>query len=245
MCQTPPACRAAIASARRMFMIAVTEDLPQRVLLSNISWDTYEALLRDIDARHIRLTYDEGDLEIMTISFGHENAGEWIGRLLFFLAFEMKVAVCSGGSTTLKNYLRRKGLEPDKCFWLKNERRMRGKKQWDALTDPPPDLAIEVDITSSSLDRRAIYAALGVPELWHYDGAAFRVLILDATGKYKEKSRSLAFPSLPLRAFARYVKKLGATDEVSLIQEFVDWVRAEVAEKKGNPAGRKNGRRNS
>jgi Uma2 family endonuclease len=224
-------------------MIAVSDRSPQRIMLNNISWETYEALLREVGDSHVRLTYDVGDLEIMTLSFGHENSGEWIGRLIFFLALEMKVPLCSGGSTTLKNSLRKKGLEPDKCFWIMNEQAMRGKRSWNSLSDPPPDLAVEIDISRSSLDRRAIYAALGVPELWHYDGEVFRVLILAANGKYKEKARSLAFPALSLPGFGRFVGKLGAADEVSLVQQFVNWVRAEIPVTTPNTSGRKNGRR--
>ncbi len=91
-------------------MIAVSEKSPPGVLLNNISWKTYESLLRDMGEIHLRLTYDDGDLEIMTLSFGHENAGAWIGRLIFFLALETKLPLCSGGSTTLKTFLRKKGL---------------------------------------------------------------------------------------------------------------------------------------
>jgi Uma2 family endonuclease len=212
-------------------MIAVPERQPEHIVLNHISWKAYETLLREVGERHVRLTYDDGDLEIMTLSFGHENAGEWIGRLIFFLALEMKVPLRSGGSTTLKKFLRRKGLEPDKCFWIKNEQAMRGRKTWNVRSDPPPDLAVEIDITRSSLDRRAIYAALEVPELWHYDGETFRVLILGPNGKYREKSRSLAFPSLPLRDFARFVDRLWTTDEMSLIQEFIAWIRADFTSK--------------
>src|ERR1043165_9320997 len=124
----------------REAMIAVREQAEQRIVLHNISWQGYENLLREIGDRHVRLTYDNGDLEIMTLSFAHENAGEWLGRLVFFLAVELNIAICSGGSTTLRKALRRKGLEPDKSFWIKHERHMRGKKEWDVLTDPPPDL---------------------------------------------------------------------------------------------------------
>jgi Uma2 family endonuclease len=226
-------------------MLAVSDRDTEYVLLHNISWETYEALLRDVGECRVRMTYDNGDLEVMTVSFAHENAGEWIGRLIFFLALVSKTAICSGGSTTLKQSLRKKGLEPDKCFWLKNEKAMRGKKEWDALDDPPPDLAVEVDITSSSLDRRAIYAALGVPELWHFDGTTFRVLVLTAHGVYKEKTKSLAFPWLPLRAFAKQIVKLGEGDEVHLIEEFMEWARSAFTARKGNGSSRKNGRRGS
>lgn len=213
-------------------MVAIRETAEERIVLHNISWSGYENLLGEIGDSHLRLTYDDGDLEIMTLSFGHENAGEWIGRLIFFLALELKMPLCSGGATTLKKALHRKGLEPDKCFWIKHEKAMRGKKHWNPLKDPPPDLAVEVDITSSSMDRLAIYAALEVPEIWHYDGATFKVLVLTSAGAYKEKSMSLAFPMLPLKSFARFVEDLGTTDEVELIQSFTDWVRKNVAPNK-------------
>lgn len=209
-------------------MIALREKPEQRVVLHNISWRAYETLLADLGESHVRLTYDEGDLEIMTLSFGHENAGEWIGRLIFFLALELKVPLCSGGGTTLKKALRKKGLEPDKSFWIKHERDMRGKKEWEAHQDPPPDLVVEVDITSSSLDRLGIYAALEVPEIWHYDGQTFKVLGLGAGGKYREKTKSLAFPKLPLKEFVPFVKLLGTGDEIQLIASFTDWVRAKI-----------------
>src|SRR4051812_13714127 len=87
------------------------------IVLENITWETYERLLREAGERHIRMTYDDGDLEIMTLSFGHENVGELIGVLISFLAFELNIPIRSGGSTTLRRKLKRKGLEPDKCFW--------------------------------------------------------------------------------------------------------------------------------
>src|SRR4029077_1035643 len=92
------------------------------ILLENITWGTYERLLREAGERHIRMTYDNGDLEIMTLSFGHENAGEVLGRLIDTLTLELNIPLRSGGSTTLKKKLKRKGLEPDKCFWIKNEK---------------------------------------------------------------------------------------------------------------------------
>jgi Uma2 family endonuclease len=97
------------------------------ILLENITWETYERLLREAGERHIRMTYDNGDLEIMTLSFGHENAGEIIGLLIRALALVLSIPLRSGGSTTLRKKLKRKGLEPDKCYWIKNEKTMCGK----------------------------------------------------------------------------------------------------------------------
>jgi Uma2 family endonuclease len=224
-------------------MVAVAARPLEYMLLSNISWETYERLLEEIGESHLRVTYDDGDLEIMTVSFGHEHAGSWIGRLIFLLALELSVPLCTGGSTTLKQSLRRKGLEPDECFWIKHEKDMRGKKEWTALTDPPPDLAIEIDITRSSINREGIYAALRVPELWRYDGETFTVLVLGAGGKYRARSRSPAFPSLPLDGFAEHIKKLGTADEIQLTREFIAWLRAEVVAKKDTSTGRRNGKK--
>jgi hypothetical protein len=117
---------------------------------------------------------------------------------------------------------------------------MRGKKEWDVLIDPPPDLAVEIDITRSSLDRQGIYAALQVPEIWRYDGT-FTVLVLGPNGKYKQRLKSLTFPWLPLADFARFVDDLGSEEETRLSQSFIEWLRADVAPKKNALPGRKNG----
>ena len=224
-------------------MVVKHEEPLRQFVLNNISWDTYEKLLEEIGPTHYRLTYDEGDLEIMTLSFYHDNVGRWIGRLIFFVALELQLSICSGGSTTLKHSLRKKGLEPDECFWIKHEANMRGKKSWNVLTDPPPDLAVEVEISSSALNRLGIYAALKVPEIWRYDGDTFRVMILAPNGKYKEKGKSLAFPTLPIEDFSRFVGRLGSEEEVKLAQDFIAWLRTEIVPKKNGRAGRKNGRR--
>jgi Uma2 family endonuclease len=222
-------------------MIAAPEKPQEHIVLQAISWETYESILREIGCSHYRLTYDDGDLEIMTLSFGHENAGRWLGRLIFFLALELQMALCTGGATTLKRSLRKKGLEPDECFWIAHEKRMRGKKEWDAASDPPPDLAVEIDVTSSSLDRLGIYAALRVPEIWRYDGELLKVLVLGPGGKYKEKAKSPTFPWLPLTEFAGFVRKLGSEDEVRLVQQFTEWLRTTVVPRKQDTTGRKNG----
>ena len=135
--------------------------------------------------------------------------------------------------------MRKKGLEPDECFWIQHESQMRKKKSWNALIDPPPDLGIEIGITTSWLDRLGIYATLNVPEIWRFDGETFKVLLLGANGKYKERARSAAFPALPMDGFVGFVKKLGSAEETELIREFIAWLRTEVASKKNG--ARKNG----
>jgi Uma2 family endonuclease len=208
-------------------MIAAIERPAERMLLHNVSWHVYESLLNEAGERHIRFTYDDGDLEIMTLSLAHENAGEWIGRLIVFLTFELKYPLFSGGSTTFKASLRKKGLEPDKSYWIRNADVMRGKTGWHE-TDPPPDIVVEVDISHSSLNRLGIYAGLKVPEIWHFNGATFKVLRLAAGGKYRTATKSGVFPALSLKAFVPFVHKLGGVDENVLLEEFRQWVRDNV-----------------
>jgi Uma2 family endonuclease len=224
-------------------MVVRVQEPFQHMVLHHVSWGTFEKLLDEIGETHLRATYINGDLEFMSISFEHDNYGRWIGRLIFFVALEMNVPIRSGGSTTLKESLREVALEPDECFWTKHEKSMRNKKRWRSHTDPPPDLAVEVDISTSWLDRLAIYAALKVPEVWRYDGEKLRVLILGADGTYRERSKSLSFPALPLDELARFIAKVDGAEETALIQEFTAWLRTAVVPKKNGAGGRKNGKR--
>src|SRR6266513_286386 len=126
-------------------MVAIVERPLEHMVLSNIRWEAFETILDEIGETHHRVAYCNGDLEFMTVSLEHESFAEWIDRLIFCIAMEMQFPICSGGSTTLKKALRKVGLEPDRCFWIAHERAMRGKKRWNAKTDPPPDLAVEID----------------------------------------------------------------------------------------------------
>lgn len=224
--------------------VAKIEEQRQHMVFRHVSWATFDKLLDEMGEVHRRAAYLNGEFELMTVSFEHDSYSRWIGLLIFFVALEMKIPLRAGGSTTLKDALLEAGLEPDESFWIKHEKHMRGKKKWNALTDPPPDLAVEIDISRSWLDRLAIYAALKVPEVWRYDGEKLRVLILGAGGKYRERPKSAAFPLLPLDGFARFIAKVEGAEETALIQEFVAWLREDVLAKKHAGAGRKNGKKN-
>lgn len=200
----------------------------QRFVLEEVSWAFYEALLEELGDRHIRVSYDDGVLQLMSPTERHERYAELAGRLVAQMAFELRWPLVSGGSTTFRRKDRRKGLEPDRCFWLTNAPLIKAKTKLDLAVDPPPDLAIEVDITSSSLGRMGIYAGLGIPEIWRYDGDKLRVYILQPTGSYAVQSTSLSFPFLPMEAFAEFVLRGLHSDETEWLQEFLDWFRTEV-----------------
>jgi Uma2 family endonuclease len=209
-------------------MIAVTEKALEHVVLHDISWETYESIQREIGASHYRLTYNEGDLEIMTLSFGHENAGSWLGRLIFFLALEFQMDLCSGGATTLKRGLRKMGLEPDECFWIAHEKQMRGKKEWDAASDPPPDLAVEIDLTHSSVDRMGIYAALRIAEVWRLDGQGLTCHVLRSDGVYEIVAHSRAFPRLKLAEVEAFMALRYREEDNTIARMFREWVRTNL-----------------
>jgi len=205
-------------------MSVSTVQAETRILLSNISWDIFEALGAS-DCAGIRFTYDRGCLEIMSPSPEHEWFHRLLGRMIESLTEELNIPIRSGGATTLKIKLKQRGLEPDECYYVLNEPRVRGKKDIDLATEPPPDLAIEVDISHSSLDKMGIYADLGVPELWLYDGVSLRVFHLRAEGVYAQEQHSFAFPFLDLNDIRRFLDRCEETDETSWIRSFRAWVR--------------------
>jgi len=160
-------------------METVKSPAEQRVILRNISWETYERLLEERgDSRVPRLAYDRGELEIMSPSSEHESVGYFVSLLVAVLAEEMGVNAYGVGSTTYKRGDLGRGFEPDASFYIANEEPVRGKPRIDLAVDPPPDLVIEIDITSPSLDKFPIYARLGVHEVWRYDGNRFEILSL-------------------------------------------------------------------
>jgi len=158
---------------------------------------------------------------------------EWFHRLtakhIDVLTMELGIPIRSGGSTTFRSEDLKRGLEPDECFYIFHEPSVRGKDDLDLSIDPPPDLAIEVDVTRSSKAKMAIYAALGVPELWRYDGEEILVFLLDAQGNYQRSETSLNLPMLPIADLKRFLDMRGSFDETTLLIMFRDWVRATLA----------------
>ena len=127
-----------------------------------------------------------------------------------------------GGSTTFKRSSVDRGLEPDECFWIQSEAAVRGKMELDFLLDHPPDLALEVDISRSSLDRLEIYARLGIPEVWTFDGESLRVRLLQPGGKYVEADASICLPLLPVHELVPYLQPDSELDDTTRVRRFVE-----------------------
>jgi Uma2 family endonuclease len=174
-------------------MLSVIDTGEERTILQGISWNLYENLLAEIgDDGKARLSYYRGDLEFMTPLPSHENYNRQIERAIGVLAEELDLDYNLFGSMTIKRPDLAAGKEPDSCYYIANELAVRGKTKLDFTQDPPPDLALEIDITSSSLNQLALYATLGVGEVWRYDGKTLVFYQLQS-GKYTIVDRSPTF----------------------------------------------------
>jgi Uma2 family endonuclease len=177
-------------------MLTVINTGEERTLLQGISWNLYENLLTELgDNGKARLSYDRGNLEFMTPLPSHENYNRQIDRAIVVIAEELDRDYNLFGSMTIKRADLAAGKEPDSCYYFANEAAVRGKTKLDFNQDPPPDLAIEIDITSSSINQLALYARLGVGEVWRYDGAELIFYQLQS-GEYAIVDRSPTFTML-------------------------------------------------
>jgi Uma2 family endonuclease len=195
--------------------MASVEHVEQRFILDGLDWTAYDSLLRAVGDRRVFVTYNRGQVELMSPSWEHDSRAEAINLLIRIIAEELEVPIKGGGSTTFRREDLDRGLEPDKCFYIRNEARVRRKKKIDLSIDPPPDLCVEVEISSRLLNRTEIYAQLGVPELWRDDGRHVRVFTLQSDGTYQEQDRSPSFPAVPLTQVDTLLSDFGAVDDTT------------------------------
>ncbi len=184
-------------------------------------------LMAEREERRVpRFYYDRGVMEILSPSRKHETLGEVIALLVELLAAEMDIDLESAGSTTFKREDLLRGFEPDKCFYFsENIEIVRGRDSLDLdAGDPPPDLVVEIDITSPSLDKLPIYARLGVREVWRYSGGQFVILGLEEGG-YAESVESRFLPALTRSGLERFVEEGLTTKRPAWIRNVREWAR--------------------
>ncbi|MEO0533333.1 MAG: Uma2 family endonuclease [Cyanobacteria bacterium P01_A01_bin.123] len=202
-----------------------------RVVLHNISWQQFENLLNDLgEHRTARIAYDQGALEIMTPLPEHEYFKETIGDAIKDMAEVLNLDYESYGSTTWRREVRQAGLEPDNCFYFQNEALVRGKLDFDLDRDPPPDLALEIDVTSKSLDRFPIYARLGIPELWCYDDGLLKIYRLQQE-QYVQAEESDIFPSLAIQGLPRLIEAYRNQGRLALRRAVRQWATEQITPK--------------
>jgi Uma2 family endonuclease len=206
-------------------------------ILQGIHWDTYQNLIKDLESQPgTRLTYDNGTLEITMPLPPHERFKRLLGRFVEVMTEELAIEVYSLGSTTWGRKDLQKGLEPDECYYIQNEFAVRGKDTIDLELDPPPDLAIEIDNTSSSLNRMGIYAALEIPEIWRFDSLAhsknsqqaFTILQL-VNSDYQNCTDSMVLPLFNDIALMSFLDLSQTMGETSLIRHVRQWTKAQIS----------------
>jgi Uma2 family endonuclease len=208
---------------------ATTREPRQRFVLGGVTWQGYDLMLQVIGNRRIRCTYDRGSLELMSPLPLHEYFKHWFCQLFGVLAMELDVPLWACGSTTFRRQDLDRGLEPDECYYLANLARLHDRMAIDLTVDPPPDLAVEIDVTRSCLDRLGIYAALGVPEVWRFDGEILEVHQRTAAGTYEVAARSAALPFLPLPELLPVIEQgMNAPHEGALMRLIRAWVRTRL-----------------
>lgn len=216
---------------------AMLEPPPQRsrglqpgvpIRLRGLQWNDYLALSEIIGDRRLLTSFSDGEMEILMPSGEHDVWLILLGRLIEVLASELQLPLKSHGMSTFRREDIEKGLEPDRCYYLVNAPRVRGKLRIDLRVDPPPDLAYEIEITRSAEKRMPIYAGLRVPEVWRFDGETLTVNQLVANGEYIVAERSQFFPMVPINELVRFLRMQEQLLDNELADTFRDWVRTQI-----------------
>jgi Uma2 family endonuclease len=197
------------------------------LVLRDIAWEEYEQLLDELaDRPGVRVTYDQGRLEIMSPLPEHEEYKRFIERLVDALGDYLDLDVEPRGSATWKKKKELRGTEPDTCYYVANAKRVIGKKI-DIRVDPPPDIAVEIDVTNESLSKFPIYATLGVPEIWRYDTKHKRVQMYELKeNSYVEIPSSRSFPILTGEVIVEFTEQSKTEGQKAAMAAFRKWMKA-------------------
>jgi Uma2 family endonuclease len=195
--------------------------------LHDISWETYEELLEAVgEAPALRISYNEGVMQIMTISFEHEYFTEVLNQLVGVLRLVKRIKIISFGRATMKKQAKLKGSEPDACFYVQSAKVIGNRFRLDLNSDPPPDIVVEVDIHHDSTSKFPIYAALGVGELWRYDGRELTIHQLQ-NEEYIKVGASPALPLLTAQVLTDFLTLSQEKDQDETLLVFEEWLRAQ------------------
>lgn len=190
------------------------------IVLRGISWQIYQALRSPEANDHLRMTYEEGCLEIMSPSKKHEQISYLIGRMIDEWTMQRGMEIHGGRSTTFSRQDLDRGLEPDNCYWIANEMRVRDRDAIDLSIDPPPDLALEVDVTSQMIPKLPIYQAIGVPEVWRWHDESLEIVVLQGVAGFLAQDRSACLPNFPVVAMVNLLRQRQSMGNNALIRAF-------------------------
>ncbi|MGK7930535.1 MAG: Uma2 family endonuclease [Microcystaceae cyanobacterium] len=206
----------------------LTHPKADRIVLYRLSWEQFNNLLNNLgDNRSARIAYDQGTLEIMTPLPEHEYFKERISDTIKDVAEILELDCECLGSSTWKREIKQAGVEPDSCFYFQNEPLIRGKLTFDLNEDPPPDLALEIDLTHKSLDRFPIYVRLGVPEIWCYNSGSLNIYQLEGEA-YTETKKSCIFPTLNIKEIPILIESYRQLGRRAFRKAVREWVKKQI-----------------
>jgi len=209
-------------------MVTTTTPAEQRTLLRNISWQTFKAMLVDMGSeRATRLAYDKGLVEIMTPLMPHENSNRLIEVFVGVLCEELGLEIKRAGSLTLTRDDLERGAEPDSSYYIQNEPLVRDKAEIDLDNDPPPDLVLEVEYSRSRIDKLSLYAAMGIPEFWRYNGSVLRIYRLES-GQYVQCNNSPTFTPIAVTEIPKFLQQSRKVGEITCTRNFRNWIRQQL-----------------
>jgi Uma2 family endonuclease len=209
-------------------MVTTTTPAEQRTLLTNISWQTFKAMLVDMGSeRATRLAYDKGLVEIMTPLMPHENSNRLIEVFVGVLCEELGLEIKRTGSLTLTRDELERGAEPDSSYYIQNEPLVRDKAEIDLDNDPPPDLVLEVEYSRSRIDKLSLYAAMGIPEFWRYNGSILRIYRLEL-GQYVQRNNSPTFAPIVVTEIPKFLQQSRKVGEITCTRNFRHWIRQQL-----------------
>lgn len=213
----------------------IVTQLPEdaSVTFHDVSWDEYEELLEQVgEAPGLRVSYDNGSLHVMTISAEHEKYALFINSLIAGIRLRLRLNILAFGSATMRKRRRSKGNEPDACFYVQTAALIGNKIQLDFETDPPPDIVVEVDVHHDSRPRFRVYEALGVPEIWRYNGKAMTIYHFAKEAQesepsaYVERDTSIALPMLTAQVLTEMLDRMRKDGELSALLAFDEWLQS-------------------
>lgn len=214
-------------STQTLSPYAFVTQLPADTVITfhNVSWEEYEELLEEVgEASGLRISYDDGTLNAMTLSHEHEKYTRFFEALITTIRLRLRLNIRSFGSATMKR--KPKGNEPDACFYVQTADLIGNQIDFDFAIDPPPDIAVEVDIHHDSQDKFSIYAAFGVPEIWRFDGSSLTIHLLKEN-RYEEAKVSRALPMLTPEVLTRFLTQVRDEVETKVLIAFDEWLQSQ------------------
>ncbi len=204
----------------------VVERMPEDTVVTfhDVSWEEYEDLLERVgEASGLRISFNEGIMQVMTLSTEHESYGEFISHLISHLSFKLRINIAFFGSATIRKKRGKKGKEPDCCFYVQTAAQIGNRMKLDFEKDPPPDVAIEIDVHHESRDKFAIYAGLSVPEVWLYNGKQLTIHLLRGS-RYVKATTSQALPMLTSAILTEFLTRRRQEGEYQALLAFDEWL---------------------